>query len=74
MQDIIDEACEAVQATAAGKSRAAIRRMLTEEAEMGLRPAHPAPPPASVAASRSCSRAASAQIRAAAITAWSYRQ
>jgi hypothetical protein len=31
MQDIIDEACEAVQATAAGKSRVAIRRMLTAE-------------------------------------------
>jgi hypothetical protein len=31
MQDTIDEACEAVQAAAAGKSKAAIRRMLTAE-------------------------------------------
>ncbi|HET9971303.1 MAG TPA: hypothetical protein VFQ68_23915 [Streptosporangiaceae bacterium] len=31
MQDILDEACEAVQAAAAGKSRAAIRRMLMAE-------------------------------------------
>lgn len=31
MQNIIDEACEAVQAVAAGKSKAAIRRMLTAE-------------------------------------------
>jgi hypothetical protein len=31
MQDAIDEACEAVQAAAAGKSKAAIRRMLTAE-------------------------------------------
>lgn len=31
MQNILDEACEAVQAVAAGKSKAAIRRMLTAE-------------------------------------------